>query len=307
MHHHESTKLLYQPEELGGGGMKSVEDTYKLTTIKMANYLNNSDDKIIKYARPVKTNRITQGRRSIFKQASIHAAEYNIVCNFDDTGTTISTSKVPTAATETKTIITPSPTALKELLRSKIIEKYSKEAEKQKWLLAYINKQRQDKELPLTANQILKKWKNIPDIVYSVNKTIRQQLLPTKTYQQSKAQMTITDTNCRMCRTATESTTHVLSACSKIAQTLYAARHDRMLRPIYHCLLDKYNFQGSDHGKPWYQKSLLHAVVENEKAKIYWNVPFILEKPPGNGANKPDVIVDDKETNIWTLFEGTVC
>ena len=44
MHHHESIKLLYLPEELGGSGMKSVEDTYKLTTIKMANYLSNSDD-----------------------------------------------------------------------------------------------------------------------------------------------------------------------------------------------------------------------------------------------------------------------
>ena len=53
----------------------------------------------------------------------------------------------------------------------------------------------------------------------------------------AKQQMTITDTNRRMCHTATESTTHVLSACSKIAQTLYTARYDRMLRPIYHCLL----------------------------------------------------------------------
>ena len=44
MHYHESTKLLYLPEELGGSGMKSVEDTYKLTTIEMVNYLNNSDD-----------------------------------------------------------------------------------------------------------------------------------------------------------------------------------------------------------------------------------------------------------------------
>ena len=26
-----------------------------------------------------------------------------------------------------------------------------------------------------------------------------------------------------------------------------------------------------------------------------------------NGANKPDVIVHDKETNTWTLLEGTVC
>ena len=255
MHHHESIKLLYLPEELGGSGMKSVEDTYKLTTIKMANYLNNSDGKRIKCARTLEMNRITQGRRSIFKQATKYAAEYDIICTFDDTGTTISASKDSTAATETKTITTPSSTALKELLRSKIAEKYTKEAEEQNWLGDYTNKQRQGKQLPLTANQILKKRKNIPDIVYSVNKTIRQQLLPTKTYQQSKAQMTITDTNCRMCHTATESTTHVLSACSKIAQTLYTARHDRMLRPIYHCLLDKYNFQESDHGKPWYQQS----------------------------------------------------
>ena len=128
---------------------------------------------------------------------------------------------------------TPSPRALKELLGSKITEKYTGEAEEQKCLGAYTNKQRQDKKLPPTANQILKKWKNIPDIVYSVNKTMRQQLLPTKTYEQSNAQMTIRDTNHRMCHTTTESTTHVLSACTKIAYTLYTARHDRMLRPIY--------------------------------------------------------------------------
>lgn len=190
----------------------------------MANYLNNSDDKRIKYARTLEMNKTTQGRRSIFKQATEYAAEDNIICNFDDTSTTISASKDPTAAIETKMITTPSPTALKELLRSKITEKYTKEAEEQKWLGAYTNKQCQDKQLPPTA-----KWKNIRDIVYIVNKTIRQQLLPTKTYQQNKAQMTITDTNCRMCHTATESTTHVLSACSKIAQTLYTARHDRIL------------------------------------------------------------------------------
>ena len=42
-------------------------------------------------------------------------------------------------------------------------------------------------------------------------------------------------------------------------------------------------------------------------AKMYRNVPFILEKPPGNGAKKPDVIVHNKEISTWTLFEGTVC
>ena len=50
-----------------------------------------------------------------------------------------------------------------------------------------------------------------------------------------------------------------------------------------------------------------YRVLENEKAKIYWNEPFIIEKPPENGANKPEVIVHDKETNTQTLLEGTVC
>ena len=136
--------------------MNSVEDTYKLTTIKMANYLNNSNFRRIKYAKRLVINRITQGR--IFKQASKYTAEYSIVCNFDDTGTTISTSKDLTTATETKTITKPSPTAP---LKSKIIEKYTKEAEEQKWPGAYTKKQRQVREFPSTANQILKKWKNI--------------------------------------------------------------------------------------------------------------------------------------------------
>ena len=88
------------------------------------------------------------------------------------------------------------PTALKELLRSKTTEKYTKEAAEQKWLGALIHQQTMPRQqLPPTAKQILKKWKNIPDIVHSINKTIQQQLLLTKTNQQSKAQMTITDTN----------------------------------------------------------------------------------------------------------------
>ena len=36
-------------------------------------------------------------------------------------------------------------------------------------------------------------------------------------------------------------------------------------------------------------------------------MPFILEKPLENGASQPDLIVHDKETNTWTLLEGTVC
>ena len=47
--------------------------------------------------------------------------------------------------------------------------------------------------------------------------------------------------------------------------------------------------------------------MENENAKILCDVPFQLQKAPENGANKIDMAVYNKQTNNWTLLEGTVC
>ena len=46
--------------------------------------------------------RITQGRRSILKQATKYAAEHNIVCYYNYTSTTISASKDPALAYSAK-------------------------------------------------------------------------------------------------------------------------------------------------------------------------------------------------------------
>ena len=46
--------------------------------------------------------------------------------------------------------------------------------------------------------------------------------------------------------------------------------------------------------------------MENENAKILSDVPFQLQKAPENGANKIDMAVYNKQTNNWTLLEGTV-
>jgi len=214
-----------------------------------------------------------------------------------------------TASNKSVTIDTASPQAIKEILRTALHNKLSNEVQNQQWLGQLTTKQLKDPNISSSANNIFSTWKNIPDIVYSVNKNIRQQLLPTKAYQQSKVQAQVTDTKCRMCKDKdkVESTTHVLSMCSKIAQTLYTARHDRMLRPFYHFLLHKYRYEESDHDKPWHQQRQPQSVLENTNSKILWNVPFTLEKAPINGANRIDMAVWDKTTNEWTLLEGTVC
>ena len=101
-----------------------------------------------------------------------------------------------------------------------------------------------------------------------------------------------------MCKENVESTTHVPSMCSKIAQTLYMVGHDHMLRPIYQYLLHKYEYQESDHSKPWYQQKQ-PQLLRNTISKVQWNVPFHLnEKAQSNGANRIDMSVWDKVKNI---------
>ena len=80
-----------------------------------------------------------------------------------------------------------------------------------------------------------------------------------------------------------------------------------MLRPLYHFTLNKYGFEESEVNKPWYQQSLPQPVMENQKAKIYWDIHHYVTNCPSNNANKPDIAIFDKENNKWIIIEGTVC
>lgn len=74
--HNESVKLLYLPGNLGGSGLESIEDTHKLTKIKMANYINNCRDKRVQVVRGHEMEKISKNRKSLFKDTKKYAAEY---------------------------------------------------------------------------------------------------------------------------------------------------------------------------------------------------------------------------------------
>ena len=81
---------------------------------------------------------------------------------------------------------------------------------------------------------------------------------------------------------------HPTSLCgsSKMAQTLYKNRHDRMLRPLYQTTLEKYEFSESENYLPWYKQSHPVPCLENDKAKVFWDIPWDLEKCSKNSANR---------------------
>eukprot|EP00112_Aurelia_sp_Birch-Aquarium-sp1_P001069 Seg1108.8 transcript_id=Seg1108.8/GoldUCD/mRNA.D3Y31 product="hypothetical protein" protein_id=Seg1108.8/GoldUCD/D3Y31 len=102
--------------------------------------------------------------------------------------------------------------------------------------------------------------------------------------------METANTTCSICKQAEETVVHLLSSCTAIAQTLYKARHDKMLRPVYHLIRAKVEFDGSNYGIPWYKQALL-----------------LLDKRPSNNAIRPDILIIDKEARKISLIEGTIC
>ena len=50
---------------------------------------------------------------------------------------------------------------------------YTKETTEQEWLGAFTTAQTEDKEMAADVCKLLQKWRNIPDIVYSVNTSLR--------------------------------------------------------------------------------------------------------------------------------------
>ena len=57
-----------------------------------------------------------------------------------------------------------------------------------------------------------------------------------------------------------------------------------MLGPVYHLIRAKFEFDGNNRGVPWYKQALPLASIENDHAKIMWDIPMHLDKRPSNNA-----------------------
>ena len=91
-----------------------------------------------------------------------------------------------------------------------------------------------------------------------------------------------------MCGNASESVTHITSACQKLAQTQYKHRHDKVGKKIHWLLSKKYNLECTD---KWYQHSP-ESVAENEEVKILWD--FMIQTDRVIEHRRPDIVVVEK-------------
>jgi hypothetical protein len=102
--------------------------------------------------------------------------------------------------------------------------------------------------------------------------------------------------NYRRCHIFTESISHVLGGCGELAQSLYTDRHDEIAKLIF------YSISTSLHiATPTKVESNKASVFENANFKLLWNFP--LQTHNTVEANKPDILLFDKNANKISLFE----
>ena len=269
-----------------------IEAIYKQTKIKIAHYINTSVDTHIKLVKSFQKKKEDKNLKSVFKDAKRYADELQLSCHFNEEATVI------THDDQVTVVSTKEPRSIKEILKKTTQQKRRTEVMQQPWLGKYVSQRWKDVETTSLSYQVFKSWKSIPDIVLSVDTSIRQQLMNTKVYRKNKSQESVDETNCRLCsndqetvsRNSTPYTMWLLQNSTDAVQG-QARSNATTSVPQY---IEKLEFSESQLSLPWHKQSHPVPCLENEKAKVMWDIPWHLEKRPRNGANKPDISVPDK-------------
>jgi len=104
------------------------------------------------------------------------------------------------------------------------------------------------------------------------------------------------DPKFRMCKEKDETVAHIVSACSKIAGSLYKKRHNNVAAAIHHSICQHYEIKTTDN--IWLHKP--NAVTENNKAKVLW--VFEIKTDRQKQARRPDLVVIDKQTKEGLIY-----
>ena len=116
-------------------------------------------------------------------------------------------------------------------------------------------------------------------------------------YVKHKIDKTAQSPLCRMCHKKSETISHIVSECEKLAQKEYKRRHDNVARIVHWKLCGKYNLKRSE---KWYEHAP-EGVVENEEVKILWDVMIQCDREIK--ARKPHIVVVNKNERSCAIID----
>lgn len=130
---------------------------------------------------------------------------------------------------------------------------------------------------------------------------IQDQVIPTRTYLRVIMKQTIPSVKCRWCNKEDESVQHIISGCSYLAPTWYLSRHNNMGKVVHQLMALQLGLISTF--TPYHQYTP-KPLLENDKCKIYWDLPVITDRPIQ--ANRPDLIVWNKLNKTATIVDFAV-
>ncbi|CAK1595089.1 unnamed protein product [Parnassius mnemosyne] len=129
---------------------------------------------------------------------------------------------------------------------------------------------------------------------------IQDQVIKTNNYRRYNLRDGTVDI-CRACRHPGESLRHVISGCSALSNSEYLHRHNLVARILHQELALKYGLV--DRKLPYY-KYMPEAVLENDRARLYWDRAIITDR--NILANKPDIVLMDRAESRIFLVDITI-
>jgi hypothetical protein len=121
----------------------------------------------------------------------------------------------------------------------------------------------------------------------------QEQALRTNTIK-TKIDKTSNNSKCRLCNEKEETVDHLVSSCSKIAQTDYKDRLDQVARMIHWNLCNNYNLPAEE--QLWHHYP--DKIVENEQAKILWDFKIQTDRQIAHNISDITVIEPKK---VWLI------
>ena len=103
-----------------------------------------------------------------------------------------------------------------------------------------------------------------------------------------------------MCHNKNETVDHIISCCSKLAQTEYKKRHDKVAAAVHWSMCKKYQF---DHHKNWYEHTA-DKVLENDEVKLLWD--FHIQTDHVIEHCRPDILLVKKKEQSAIIVDIAV-
>ena len=104
--------------------------------------------------------------------------------------------------------------------------------------------------------------------------------------------------NIRYSFISSETVQHIISGCSQLASKGYTERHNQVANIVHRAICEWY---GLSQPTEWWE--LPEKVIENDRAKILWDFYMYIRTDKQVIANKPDIVVVDKNTKYTTIID----